>query len=202
MDYYLTTAVAGQESYLGHLVVVAAAVSSFSEAALSKHLSKMSKRENLGTWSEDFFKIAPSEILCISPKSYNKFYARVQESDKIVEWALRKVTSPLLKAYDCHDKIACYERKHRKLLERGLLQDGRSLDEDFTAPASVLSATREVAEGKRRLLLLNLLENLGYTLPKNDEEVLRLSRHLYAKEGLVGLSRIAKIHFSQSKSIR
>ncbi len=200
---YLATGMAGHEAYLGHLVVATIAISENAERALLDFSAKRKKsgRRLCSNLKDALLAIVPCEIISISPQKYNKMFAHLSNAELVAAWAYEKALANLLKAYPKYDKIAGGPEAPMEIVSEKMEQHGHRLQFGKEAPAPILAAATTMAILTRRERVEKLSEELGTTIPLEEEKAFSFAAGYLSRQGKAGLSRIAKLHFPLTEKL-
>lgn len=198
---------AGKGDYFGPLVVAACYSNEQIEKAFIEFGLRESKKVSDGrafSLESAIKKVAPYEIVAIGPEKYNELYSRIRNLNKLLAWghsrALENLLAKVLPLEVIADQFGDKSLIENALMKRGqgvkLNQMVRAESVPAVAAASILAR----AEFLRRLSALS--RQYGIELPKGagtpvDEVAVRFVR----LKGEDELSRIAKIHFKNTKRV-
>lgn len=145
------------------------------------------------------------EVIQIGPERYNQLYEKFGNLNQLLAWGHAKVIENLLERVPGCPRAISDQFANAKVLQRALQERGKGIEliqrtkaesDPAVAAASILARERFV------LWLRQTSQALGIDLPKGvSAQVKDNARRLFAKDGLEGLRRVAKMHFKTSQEI-
>lgn len=198
----------GKGDYFGPLVVAAAYVDEKSWAALRAlgvRDSKSLSDKQVQAIRAEVERLAPHEIVVISPARYNELYPKFANVNRLLAWAHARAIENLLERVPCArvltDQFAADPRVvESALLERGrkvkLEQRPRAEEETAVAAASVLARAEFLKK------LAELSDRSGIVLPKGASDlVVAAARQFVERHGREKLGEVAKLHFQTTARV-
>jgi ribonuclease HIII len=200
----------GKGDLLGPLVIAGVYV----DAALATRLRDAGVRDSKGIGSDKKIREladvirgsgAPHELLVIRPETYNRLYAKIGNLNRLLAWGHARVIENLcLRIPSCpralSDKFA-----DARVLERALLEKGRSIRLDQRTKAesdyAVAAASILAREGFIDWLDRHAGE-LGIPLPKGvSAKVKESAARILSTYGAQMLPMVAKLHFKTASEV-
>jgi len=199
----------GKGDYFGPLIIVAAAI----ERSRVPLLIELGIADSKKLSDKLMRKITPDLKACcvystviIRPERYNELYAKIGNLNRLLAWGhARALEDVLEKAPDCTYGLSDQFARDPKVVERQLMERGRSIRYDqrtkgesdpAVAVASVLARDTFLTEMKR------LEKWAGRALPKGaGGPVLAAARDIANGSEPELLRRVAKLHFKTTQDI-
>ncbi len=198
---------AGKGDYFGPLVIA----SCYSNKLIEQKFEAIGLKESKAVTDKRAFlleseikKIAPFEVIAIGPEKYNELYDKIKNLNKLLAWGHARAIENLLEKTNPIEVIADQFGDER-LIQNALMKKGRSVNlnqqtkaERFPAVAAASILAR--AEFLRRLEKLSEIYKIH--LPKGAGTQVDDAGRIFAKsKGTEELSKIAKIHFKNTKRV-
>ncbi len=148
--------------------------------------------------------VAPFAVVAIGPEKYNDLYSKIRNLNRLLAWGHARALENLLAKVNPLEAIAD-QFGDRRLIENALMQKGRGIRltqrpraENVLAVAAASILAR--AEFLRRLDRLS--KQYSMKLPKGaGTPVDAAAREFVSARGREELSKVAKIHFKNTKRI-
>ena len=198
---------AGKGDYFGPLVIAAC----FSSDKIDIEFEKIGLKESKNISDYRAFilekkirKLSPFEIVVIGPEKYNELHAKMRNLNRLLAWGHSRALENLLaKTNPC--RVVADQFGDKSLIENALMKKGRSVNltqkhKAETVPAVAAASVLARAEFLRRLEKLS--NQCGIVLHKGaGAPVDEVGKRVFAKFGEEELTKIAKIHFKNTKRI-
>ena len=204
---WIGTDEAGKGDYFGPLVVAGVYVNHETVSKLRQLNIRDSKRVSDGrvkNLAVEIKKICPHNIVVIGPERYNTLYEKMKNLNRLLAWGHARAIENLLEKVPCSRVLSDQFGDERFILD-ALLKRGKEIEleqktkaeDDVAVAAASLLARSE---------FLNRLEKLsqkwGIGFPKGATKVVEDGKKFAKKHGAKALSKVAKVHFKTTRTIR
>lgn len=208
-DYLAGVDESGKGDFFGPLVVASAAVSLLERPLLDELYIRDSKKMTdlrVMTVAPQIKKQVPHSVVVIMPEKYNELYLKIGNLNKLLAWGHARAIENLLATTPFETVISDRFAKHEELLERSLMEKGRSVKliqlekgerELAVATASVL-ARAEFLNALKRLSQKWQMEFPKGAAPQVDQAGAAFLR----RYGEDKLNQVAKLHFKNTQKAR
>ncbi|MBI1870236.1 MAG: ribonuclease HIII [Chlamydiae bacterium] len=191
----------GKGDFFGPLVIAAAYVKKEKIGKLIDEGVKDSKKltsQAINRLSKLVRDLCPHALVVINPDRYNTLYEKIKNLNRLLAWGHARSIENLLSKVDCsHVILDQFGSEH--LVLNALMEKGKKVslkqmhhgEEDVAVAAASILARHEFLKRMEELG-----KKIGMELPRGAGfKVIEVATTLFQKEGLEGLSKIAKIHF-------
>lgn len=148
--------------------------------------------------SRELQQLCPTQIVILSPPTYNRLYARFGNLNHLLAWAHATALAALSEETDCQTALVD-QFAHPTLLQKALEKKTTTLNlEQRTRAESdlVVAAASIVARGTFLRELEKLSQEVGVPLPKGaSRAVVEAGQRLLAIKGPDIFEKVAKMHF-------
>jgi ribonuclease HIII len=149
--------------------------------------------------------LCPFSLVVVGPEKYNQLYEKIKNLNRLLAWGHARVIENLLSKVDCKNVVLDQFGSQHLVLE-ALMEKGKAVDvkqmhrgeEDLAVAAASILARHE---------FLNRMDELGkemgLDLPRGaGSPVGQAAESLFETQGLEGLSKVAKLHFKITESLK
>jgi ribonuclease HIII len=149
-------------------------------------------------------KVAPFAVVAIGPEKYNELYSKIRNLNKLLAWGHSRALENLLAKVNPLEAIAD-QFGDKRFIEKALMRKGRGIKliqrpRAENVPAVAAASILARAEFLRRLERLS--EQYSIKLPKGAGSPVDIAAKTFvSSRGREELSKIAKIHFKNTKRI-
>lgn len=144
------------------------------------------------------------DTVIIGPEAYNRLYGKFQNLNRLLAWGHARCIENILSKRECTDVIVD-QFGNESLVKNALKQHGRciNLQQMHRAEADLaVAAASIVARGAYLDQMDKLSKQFDITLPKGaSKQVKATARRFFAKHGMEGLAKVAKLHFKTTLEI-
>jgi ribonuclease HIII len=198
---------AGKGDYFGPLVIAACYADERAEALFDKIGLRESKRISDGrafSLESGIKKAAPFEIVVIGPEKYNELHSKIRNLNRLLAWGHARALENLLAKVNPEEVVADQfgDKGHieNALMKKGrnvrLIQKTRAESIPAVAAASVLARAEFLRRLKGMSSSYSIQFHKGAGSPVDD-----IGRKFVALRGEEELSKVAKIHFKNTRRI-
>lgn len=198
---------AGKGDYFGPLVIAACYTDEIIESAFEKIGLRESKRisdSRAFSLESRIKKLATFEIVVVGPEKYNELHAKIRNLNRLLAWGHARALENLLSKVDPEEVVAD-QFGDKRLIENALMKKGRDVrliqkNRAESVPAVAAASVLARAEFLRRLR--GLSSNYSIQFHKGaGSPVDEIGRKFVASRGEDELSKVAKIHFKNTRRI-
>lgn len=198
---------AGKGDYFGPLVIAGCYSngeidSEFEEFGLLE--SKRVSDKRTFALETQIKRVAPFAVVAIGPEKYNQLYSKIRNLNKLLAWGHARALENLMGKVNPLEAIAD-QFGDKRFIEKALMRRGRGIKltqrpRAESVPAVAAASILARAEFLRRLE--GLSKQYSVKLPKGAGSPVDIAaREFVSAKGSEELSKVAKIHFKNTKRI-
>ncbi|MBI1883803.1 MAG: ribonuclease HIII [Chlamydiae bacterium] len=197
----------GKGDYFGPLVVASVYVEKDKIARLVQAGVKDSKKLSepaIRILSQMIKTDCPFSLVVMGPERYNKLYEKIKNLNRMLAWGHARAIENILEKVSCSE-VMLDQFGDERLVLNALMEEGRKVkltqrhhgEEDIAVAAASIVARHEFVTR-----LEELGKETGMELPRGaGVQVENVAKKIFEKNGLEGLSKVAKIHFKFTEKI-
>lgn len=204
---WIGTDEAGKGDYFGPLVVAGVYVNHEIGPKLRRLNIRDSKRVSDAKVKElagEIRSLCPHTVVAIGPEKYNELYEKMKNLNRILAWGHARTIENLLEETPCSRVLSDRFGDERFILN-ALMKKGKKieLEQKHKAEEDVAVAAASIlARAEFLIRLERLSRQWGVDLPKGATHVAEAGRRLVKEHGQQILTKVAKIHFKTTRSLR